>query len=271
LPGKVREIVPSPPPPAGVWPAVRHARRMLTLAGCVQPALAPRTNAAAARVLDRLGISLQEMRAPCCGALRFHLGRQDAGLDDARGVIDTLWAQVATGTVEAIVMTASGCGAMVRDYARLLSSDRIYAERAARISALCRDLSEVVDAERTALAALVLPAHDRAADAPIVVHSPCTLQHAQRLEGLVERVLECTGRPLTRAADPDQCCGSAGTYSIVQPQLARTLRGRKLAALEGSRPAVIATANVGCQHHLQAGTATPVCHWIELVDEALAR
>jgi glycolate oxidase iron-sulfur subunit len=247
----------------GAWPAARHPRKMLALAGCVQPALAPSINAAAARVLDRLGISLVEAPgAGCCGALRFHLNRQDAGRDDMRALIDAWWPLLESGSVEAIVMTASGCGVTVREYAHLLREDPRYRDKARRVSELTRDLSEVIDAE-------ALP---RLAEAGrVAFHSPCTLQHGQQLRGKVEPLLGRLGFELAPVDDAHLCCGSAGTYSLLQPALSRELRSRKLRALQQSHPARIATANIGCLAHLQGGTVTPVRHWIELVDEALGR
>jgi glycolate oxidase iron-sulfur subunit len=238
------------------WPAARHARKMLVLAGCVQPAIAPSINAAAARVLDRAGISLVEARgAGCCGAVRFHLNYQDDGLDDMRALIDAWWPAVQGGEVEAIVVTASGCGAMVKEYGHLLAHDPAYREKAARISALARDLSEVVTMETTT-----------EKRGRVAFQSPCTLQHGQQLRGAVEARLAQAGYQLTPVADAHLCCGSAGAYSILQPDLASELRTRKLACLEAGAPAVIATANIGCLAHLQGGTATPVKHWIELLD-----
>jgi glycolate oxidase iron-sulfur subunit len=253
-------LVPPRAAPAGAWPAPRHARRMLVLAGCVQPALAPRINAAAARVLDRSGISLLEAPgAGCCGALRFHLNDQDAGRDDMRALIDAWWPAVARGEIEAIVMTASGCGATVKEYGHLLREDPAYRDKAARISALTRDLSEVV----APLAG--------AGRGKVAFQSPCSLQHGQQLRGKVEALLEAAGYELTPVPDAHLCCGSAGTYSILQPALSRQLRGRKLAALQGGAPAAIATANIGCLTHLQSGAQVPVRHWIELLDEAQQR
>jgi glycolate oxidase iron-sulfur subunit len=254
-------LVPAAAAPAGAWPAPRHARRMLALAGCVQPALAPRINAAAARVLDRLGVSLVEAPgAGCCGALRYHLNDQDAGRDDMRALIDAWWPLVERGEIEAIVMTASGCGATVREYGELLAHDPAYRDKAARIAALARDLSEVIPPE-------AIPG--RTGLARIAYHPPCTLQHGQQLRGKAERLLERAGFELTPVPDAHLCCGSAGTYSILQPALSRELRGRKLAALQGGQPVGIVTANIGCLMHLQAGAQVPVAHWVELLDEAL--
>jgi glycolate oxidase iron-sulfur subunit len=254
----LRPLVKVPPRarPAGDWPAPRHRRKMLVLAGCVQPALAPSINAAAARVLDRAGISLvQAPGAGCCGALRFHLNYQEEGRDDMRALIDAWWPAVASGEVEAIVMTASGCGVTVKEYGHLLSQDPRYAEKAARISAMTRDLCEVLTAD-------MVPASERRGTAAF--QSPCTLQHGQQLRGKVEPLLAKAGYALASVDDPHLCCGSAGTYSVLQPAISRELRGRKLAAL--GTPDVIATANIGCLSHLQGASARPVRHWIELLD-----
>ena len=249
-------LVPARAAAPGPWPAPRHARRMLALAGCVQPALAPRINAAAARVLDRAGISLLEAPgAGCCGALRFHLNDQDAGRADMRALIDAWWPFVERGGVEAIVMTASGCGATVKEYSHLLREDAAYRDKAARISALAKDLSEVV------------PPRPGGARGKVAFQSPCSLQHGQQVRGKVEALLEGAGYALTPVAEAHLCCGSAGTYSILQPALAGQLRERKLAALQGGAPAAIATANIGCLAHLQGGARVPVRHWIELLDE----
>jgi glycolate oxidase iron-sulfur subunit len=249
-------LVPAAAPAAGAWPAPRHERRMLALAGCVQPALAPRINAAAARVLDRCGISLIEAPAAgCCGALRFHLNFQEQGRDDMRALIDAWWPYVERGEVQAIVMTASGCGATVKEYGHLLQEDPAYRDKAARISAITKDLSEVVEPRAGA------------ARGRVAFHSPCTLQHGQQIRGTVESLLEQAGYELTPVPDAHLCCGSAGTYSILQPELSGQLRERKLAALQGGRPAAIATANIGCLTHLQGDARVPVRHWVELLDE----
>ncbi|HZM34246.1 MAG TPA: glycolate oxidase subunit GlcF [Burkholderiales bacterium] len=247
----------------GPWPVARHSRKMLALAGCVQPAIAPSINAAAARALDAIGVSLVEAPgAGCCGALRFHLNRQDEGRRDMRALIDAWWPLVERGEVEAIVMTASGCGATVREYGHLLAQDAAYREKAERVAALTRDLSEVIEPER-------LPALGPAGR--IAFQSPCTLQHGQRVRGKVEALLRRVGYELLPVNDAHLCCGSAGTYSLLQPALSSELRARKLAALEAQTPQRIATANIGCLAHLQAGTRTPVVHWIEMVDQALRR
>jgi glycolate oxidase iron-sulfur subunit len=251
---------------AGAWPRPRHARRMLALHGCVQPALAPSIDAAMARVLDRIGISL--VRAPgsgCCGALSHHLSAVDEARRLMRVNIDAWWPEVERGA-EAIVVTASGCGVLLKEYGDLLREDPVYAERARRIAALARDPVEIVAAEWKRIAPLV--AMDRGAQR-VAFHAPCTLQHGLRLGGRVEEILEALGLDLTTVVDAHLCCGSAGTYSILQPVLSQQLRANKLTALEAGRPEVIATANIGCLVHLSAGTRRPVRHWIELLEGRL--
>jgi glycolate oxidase iron-sulfur subunit len=267
-------------PPAGAaraapWPAVRHARRVAILEGCAQPALAPNVNPAAAQVLDRLGISV--LRVPglgCCGALDHHLSDHARALAHVRRNVDALWPLVTAG-VESIVVTASACTAMVCDYGRLLADDPAYAARAARISALCRDVSQVVAAECETLTRVLGGACERAAagsrrDMQIAFQAPCTLQHALKLSGVVEPLLQAAGFTLTSVADGQRCCGSAGTYSILQPQLAGELLHAKITALEAGAPAAIATANIGCLAHLRGATSLPVYHWVELIASRLA-
>jgi glycolate oxidase iron-sulfur subunit len=247
---------------AGAWPAARHARKMLVLRGCVQPALAPSINAAAARVLDRIGISLLEVPgAGCCGGIRFHLNEQEAGRADMRALIDAWWPMAAGREIEAIVATASGCGVTIKDYAHLLALDQNYRGKAERISELTLDLCEVIRPED-------LPKGENRGR--VAFQSPCTLQHGQQIRGKVEALLARVGYELAPVRDAHLCCGSAGTYSLLQPNIARELRARKLAALGEGAPQAIATANIGCLTHLQAASATRVRHWIELVDAALA-
>ncbi|MEQ1662125.1 MAG: glycolate oxidase subunit GlcF [Thiobacillus sp.] len=249
--------------PASVWPQPRHSRRMLVLQGCVQPGLKPNINAATARVLDRLGISLiVAPEAGCCGALAHHLNDHDDGLNAMRRNIDA-WLPHLDKGIEAIVMTASGCGVMVKDYGWQLRDDPAYAEKAARVSAATRDISEVLLAERDALAQLATPHVPRPR---IAWHPPCTLQHGQKLSGGVEALLTQAGFELTDVAEKHLCCGSAGTYSILQPEIAGALKTRKLNHLQAGQPEIIATANIGCLTHLQSGSAVPVRHWIELLD-----
>jgi len=259
LPDFLKKAVPEAGAPRGAWPAPRHERRMLVLAGCVQPALAPAINAAAARVLDRRGISLIEAPgAGCCGALRFHLNEQEAGRDDMRALIDAWWPLVERGGIEAIVMTASGCGSTVKEYGHLLRHDPAYREKAARISAMTKDLCEVVPEEASG---------KHGERGRVAFQSPCSLQHGQQLRGKVETLLRASGYEPVPVTDSHLCCGSAGTYSILQAELSGRLRERKLSALAAGGAETIATANIGCLSHLQAGTRTPVRHWIELLDQ----
>jgi glycolate oxidase iron-sulfur subunit len=263
LPAALKAKLPQANPPAGEWPAPRHARKMLALAGCVQQSLAPSINAAAARVLDRFGVSLLEVPgAACCGALRFHLNYQQQGREDMRSLIDAWWPLVERGEVEAIVMTASGCGVTVKDYGHLLGEDPAYREKAARIGALTKDLCEVLPLE-------AIP--PGVASGRVAFHSPCTLQHGQQLRDAVETRLARAGFELTTVRDAHLCCGSSGTYSLLHPAIAQELRSRKLAALNEGGPDLIATANIGCLSHLQADSPVPVRHWIEVLDQALQR
>jgi glycolate oxidase iron-sulfur subunit len=259
LPAALRRAV-STESVAGDWPAARHARRMLVLDGCVQPELAPGINAAAARVLDALGISLvRAAGAGCCGALSFHNSGVDEALDFARRNIDAWWPDIEAGC-EAIVMTASGCGVHVKEYGHLLKGDAAYAAKAARVAALTRDIGEILATED--LGALKTSAAGRR----IAFHAPCSLQHGQKLGGVVEKILRDAGFALAPVPDAHLCCGAAGTYSILQPVISRQLRARRIAALESGRPEAIVTANIGCLTHLAAAASVPVRHWIELLD-----
>ena len=267
LPASLARQVP-PKREAGAWPAARHARRMIVLDGCVQPALAPGINAATARVLDRLGISLVRVpQAGCCGAIEYHLNAQDAALDRIRRQVDAWWPHVEAGA-EAIVITASGCGTMVQDYGHLLAGDPAYAQKAARITALAKDVGQVVAAERESLAKLLA---GRAPVAePVAYHAPCSLQHGLKQKGVVEAVLREAGFTLTPVPDAHLCCGSAGTYSILQPELSGQLLASKVKALESGNPSALCTANIGCLLHIESGASKPMAHWIELLDRRLA-
>jgi glycolate oxidase iron-sulfur subunit len=266
LPSALRAVVPRGQR-RGSLPATLHARRMLILEGCVQPSLAPNINAAAARLLDRLGISLARApQAGCCGALSHHLNAQDEALQQMRRNIDAWWPHIESGA-EAIVMTASGCGVTVKEYGHLLRLDPTYAEKAARVSALTKDLSEIVLAEKEKLIGIF--ATGRSQDSKLAFHAPCTLQHGQKLRGVAEEILTLAGFELTYVPDSHLCCGSAGTYSILQKEISGQLLSNKIAALESGTPARIATANIGCMLQLQRGTQRPVQHWVELLDERL--
>jgi glycolate oxidase iron-sulfur subunit len=265
LPARLREKVPAKQE-SGRWPTRTHARKVLMLAGCVQPSMMPNINTATARVLDAAGIqTIVAAEAGCCGAVRFHLNDQDGGRAQMRRNIDAWWPYVERGEVEAIVMNASGCGVTVREYGHHLQHDAGYAQKAERISALTRDLSELV-------AGLVeeLQPKVRAQPGPFAYHPPCTLQHGQKLRGGVEQAMAALGFDVRVSLNEAHlCCGSAGTYSVLHPDIAHTLRDRKVGHLQALHPRAILSANIGCITHLQSGTGTPVRHWIELLDEAL--
>jgi glycolate oxidase iron-sulfur subunit len=257
------------------WPTRTHPRKVLLLLGCVQPAMMPNINSATARVLDAAGIqTLVADDAGCCGAIRTHLSDHAGGLADMRRNIDAWWPLIdgltSQGRVEAIVMNASGCGVTVKEYAHALAHDPDYAEKARRVSALTRDLSELLPDLVPALKAQ-LRNRARAGTAPrIAFHPPCTLQHGQQLRGGVEQHLGALGFDVqTAAVESHLCCGSAGTYSVLQPELAYQLRDRKLENLAPLNAQVITSANIGCIQHLQTGTTLPVRHWVEVLDEAL--
>lgn len=249
---------------AGLWPVVTHARKVLVPGGCVQPALFPRTDAALARILARLGVSVIAV-AGCCGSLRQHLDDPAGALAGVRANVDAWWPHVERG-IESIMMTASACGLQVKDYGRLLGDDPAYAGRAARIAALARDPAEYLGGFSAELHRLCALQH-----AHVVFHAPCTLQHGQRLGGSVESLLARLGAKPLPVADAQLCCGSAGAYSILQSAISSQLRDRKLRALTASRPTEILSANVGCIAHLAAGTDLPVRHWLEWLDEVMTR
>jgi len=261
LPAALRRQIPPRRKLTAFNPIRQHARRVLLLDGCVQPALAPQINLATRRVLDALGITtVSAADSGCCGALSHHLSATQEARAFMRRNIDAWWPQIEAG-IEAIVVTASGCTPMLQDYGRLLADDADYADKAARVTALTRDISEVITgADLTA--AFTRP------DGPprIAFHSPCSLQHAQRRSGMVEGLLTGLGFDLQPVANSHLCCGSAGTYSILQPRLAAQLRDNKLASLQAGEPDLIATANIGCLTHLAGHAAVPVLHWIELLE-----
>jgi glycolate oxidase iron-sulfur subunit len=284
LPAALKAKVPAPAQGTAAvrahrWPTREHPRKVLMLLGCVQPAMMPNVNSATARVLDAAGIqTLVADGAGCCGAIRSHLNDHEGGLADMRRNIDAWWPLVqgltSQGKVEALVMNASGCGATVKDYGHALAHDPDYADKAAAISALTRDLSELLPGLLPALSSRLQAAtqgRGRAlAPRRLAFHPPCTLQHGQQLRGGVERALGELGFEVSVAgAESHLCCGSAGTYSVLQPELATQLRDRKLGHLQPLQPEVIVSANIGCIQHLQTGTATPVRHWVEVLDEAL--
>jgi glycolate oxidase iron-sulfur subunit len=262
LPRELADRIPSATRSAA-WPPPRHARKMLVMEGCVQPALKPNIDAAMARVLDRIGISPVRIRGGgCCGALSHHLSAEDEARAIVRRNIDAWWPHVERD-VEAIIVTASGCGVMVKDYGHFLAHDPAYAAKAKRIAQVARDPVEVVAAQWRAIARFIAMDHG---PQRIAFHPPCTLQHGMKIRGQVEEILVALGHTLLPVADAHLCCGSSGTYSILQPELAGKLKANKLRALEASRPNVIATANIGCHTHLESGTRIPVRHWIEILD-----
>jgi len=265
LPASLKAKVPAPQD-AGATPGTPHPRRMLMLAGCVQPAMLPNINAATLRVFDALGIELvMPAAAGCCGAIRYHLNDHDGGLRDARANIDAWWPHIESGC-EAIVMNASGCGAQVREYGHMLRNDPAYAARAQRVSEITKDVAELLPSMADAIKARLKPI----AMGRVVFHSPCTLQHGQQVRGEVEGLLAALGAEVAPVGESHFCCGSAGTYSVLQPELAHKLRDRRLGHLEAPAPDVILSANIGCITHLQSGTERPVRHWIEWLDERLS-
>jgi glycolate oxidase iron-sulfur subunit len=267
LPAALRSKVP-PKAVMGAKPTTQHTRRVVMLEGCVQPGLAPQINAAAARVLDRIGVSVVKAHGEsCCGALGHHLGFADRARVQARTNVD-LCARLLDQGAEAIVSTASGCGVFVKDYGHFLKDDPAYAARAARVAAATRDLCEVLSVEDLRQAGV----NASVMRGRVAWQAPCTLQHGQRstTAGKVEALLEAAGYVLSPVASPYLCCGSAGTYSILQAELSAQLRERKLETLMDGQPAKIATANIGCLEHLRAASPVPVKHWVELIDEACA-
>jgi glycolate oxidase iron-sulfur subunit len=244
--------------PAGAWPAARYARRVLVPGGCVQPVLEPGIDSALARLLDAHGISAVAINAGCCGAVSHHLTAPEEAHARIKANIDAWWPHIESG-IEAIVITASGCGAMVHEYGHLLRADSAYADKAARVSALCRDPLEIIEG---------LPLKAQAHHKRVAFHAPCTLQHALKLGGRVEALLRQSGFEVLPVEDAGTCCGSAGTYSILQPKLSGELRERKLGYLQKHKPEIIATANIGCLTHLQVGSDVPVVHWLELLEQS---
>lgn len=258
LPSRLKAKIPARLDP-GRWPKRVQGRKMLILEGCVQPAMAPETNAAVARVLDRLGIQvLRPPGAGCCGALVHHLDATEAAKRLMKRNIDAWWPALEQGA-EAIVVTASGCGVMIKDYGRLLAADPGYAAKAQRVAELAKDLSEIL--AREDLSDFVTQAARR-----IAFHPPCSLQHGQKLKGVVEAILRRLGHELVEVRDSHLCCGSAGVYSILQESISQRLLEQKLTALQAAEPEMILTANIGCQAHLATRAGVPVRHWISLLD-----
>ncbi|MBL8269195.1 glycolate oxidase subunit GlcF [Steroidobacter sp.] len=264
LPESVRAKVPERQS-AGAWPQLTHARKMLLPIGCVQPSMSPNIDAATARVLNALKIQAITPRASCCGAIKHHLNDHEAALTEVRNNIDAWWPYIEAGA-EAIVMNASGCGAMVKEYSHLLRDNPAYAEKARRVVELTRDLAEILAPHAETLGTLL---QSRKTER-VVFHPPCTLQHGQKIRGVVEQLLRQLGAEISPLAESHLCCGSAGTYSVLQPELSMQLRDRKLAALHATQAEVILSANIGCITHLANGAQVPVRHWVEWLDSGLA-
>ncbi len=300
LPGLLAGMLPSraranggdavPAPASGA----SSGRRVLVLRGCVQRVATPAANAAAERLLHANGIeAVWAEQEGCCGGLNLHLGQTGAALDAMRRNIDAM--RPLLDRVEAVVSTASGCGVTVKDYGRLLAGDAEYATDAARIAGMTRDLAEVAasfavlgpdrqttpagagsdandtgEAAGSKMASGKAASHGQAGGRPrrVAWHAPCTLRHGQKLTGVVEELLHRAGFELVEVADSHLCCGSAGTYSLLQGRLAGELRDNKLANLTAGAPEVIVTANVGCQTHLASASTVPVMHWAELLAPA---
>jgi glycolate oxidase iron-sulfur subunit len=274
LPDALKGKVPASADP-GPWPPESHLAKVLLLNSCTQSAMMPAIDRATARVLDRLGVqAIIEPSSGCCGALRYHLNDHEGGKADARRNVDAWWPYLEAG-VEAIVMNASGCGVMVKDYGHLLREEPAYAERAAKVSAMTFDLVEWLprrlapppDGTAAGAASGTNVPRSGLAGNRVAFHPPCTLQHGQQIRGEVEQFLAGWGAEILPIPDSHLCCGSAGTYSVLQPTYSRQLRDRKLDALQSGRPDVILSANMGCLTHLQSGTGTPVMHWIEWLDQ----
>ena len=248
---------------AGDWPVEKQNRKMLILAGCVQQTTNAQTNASTANVLNKLGIELiQENEVKCCGAVSQHLAASEEAIKTMKHNIDTWWEQINNG-IEAIVITASGCGVMVKDYAHILENDEKYSLKAKRVSALAKDISEILANETAHIT------RKTNLNKTVSFHSPCTLQHGLNLDGVVEKILTNVGYKLTHVDDSHLCCGSAGTYSVLQPVLSKKLLINKITNLQKDRPDIIATANIGCQMHLSTKSDKPVKHWIELIESAI--
>jgi len=271
LPGGLKKKIPPAVKLSHSWPKPDHQRKMILLEGCVQPTFAPTINVATARVLDALGISLiKSPQAGCCGAIAYHLNAQEEGLDAMRNNIDAWWPFIENNNVEAIVMTASGCGVTVKEYGHMLRHDPAYVQKAAKISAMTKDIGEILVTEQDKLKQILAHRKDTSTrPTRLAFHSPCTLQHGQQIRGQVESILQAAGFELTVVPDAHLCCGSAGTYSILQPELSQQLLKNKVNALESGNPQQVVTANIGCLMHLQNGTSLPVSHWIEMVEEIL--
>lgn len=258
----------------GQWPTRSHDRKVILLNGCVQPGMLPSIDAATARVLDFLGVqSVLASGSGCCGAVKFHLNDHAGGLAQMKANVDAWWSLVASKQVEAIVMNASGCGVTVREYGHHLRHEPHYASRAQKISALCMDVSEYLTQfgpeKLHTLRTRMDAKRGNQTGEKLAFHPPCTLQHGQQVKGVTESLLTQLGFSLTPVADSHLCCGSAGTYSVLQPELSEQLKKRKVDALCAGDPDHIVSANIGCIAHLSSGCSKPVTHWIEAIDRLI--
>ncbi|HVY79537.1 MAG TPA: glycolate oxidase subunit GlcF [Steroidobacteraceae bacterium] len=261
--------------------ATARRRRVALLPGCVQPALRPQINEATVRLLNRYGVEVVVAKGTgCCGALVHHLGREHQSLAQAKADIDAWTREIEAGGLDAIIVTASGCGTMLKDYGFLFRNDPAYAEKAARVASLARDVTEVLaevafgpeaEANGTAARGASEPAPN-ALRAPeslrVAYHSACSLQHGQRLHSLPADLLRKAGFTVLDIPESHICCGSAGTYSLLQPEMSTQLRERKARNIESVEPAVIATGNIGCITQIAQATAIPIVHTVELLDWA---
>ena len=236
--------------------------RVALLTGCAQPVLAPEINDAAIRLLTRAGIEVVLAKGEgCCGALVHHMGREAAGLEFARRNIDAWIAEMDGPGLDAILITASGCGTTIKDYGFMFRDDAAYADKAKRVSAAAKDISEYVYA-------LKLARQTRATGHVVAYHSACSMQHGQQITDQPKKLLQAAGFVVRDVPESHICCGSAGTYNILQPELATQLRERKVANIEKTRPQIIAAGNIGCMTQIAKGTQIPIVHTIELLDWA---
>ncbi len=254
-----------------------HARKILLISGCVQPTLKPNIDIAAKIVFDRLGIECVESPGTrCCGSLSHHLNAEDEAIKIIKTNIDDWWPLIESKSIEAICMTASGCGVAIQEYEQLLADDKDYADKAKTISKLYQDPAEII-AEMTnssndslAINQLITRLSEEGSvladkNKTIAFHPPCSLQHGMQLKNFIEPLLEKCGFTVLPFKDKHLCCGSAGTYSITQKKLSQQLLSKKLEHIEKTKPDIIVTANIGCQLHLQSGTSIPVKYWLELL------
>jgi glycolate oxidase iron-sulfur subunit len=268
LPGKFRQMIPENKRvriTGSTRRRVKYGRKMILFTGCVQPLLSPETNCASTRVLNRLGIeTIISHGESCCGAINHHMADDDSGLTFIKNNIDVWWPYIEEG-IEAIIISASGCGTMIKDYGYILRNDADYKDKAHQVSIMAKDIGEIIVAEEIETLRKMIKVNSRR----IAFQNPCSLQHGQKIKDETEVLFKKLGYQIENIADANQCCGSAGTYSLLQTELSEKLRRKKISALEAVKPDVIMTANIGCQLHLQQATEIPVKHWIEILEEDL--